>query len=726
MTVAPYAQTHEAAACLLLVDDDPMGRLLTGRALRERGFEVIECDRAEAALELIGREAVDCVIADVLMPGIDGFEFVRRVRASDRGALVPILMLTSLDEDEATRRAYESGASDYCVKTLNWTLLVHRIRQLLRLGRLERAVRTEIGDDDVQEPTVVAAAFEWQPAARRVRASTDLFRLLAWRDPPALLAERALLLHVTPADRRSLRRAFVDMLRGGRAVRYEVGATTRSGVSRRLRIEVHQVATTAGGALEISGAVHDVTPAGVREATLYRLTHFDAVTGLPNRTWLLERLARPAVPGERGPLAVAVVSIDRFHQVGEALGQLVSDRLLVEIARRLRRLTAVTADRPAGADDDGSGRIESVVNLGTDGFALVFDGVPDARAALALARGAVEILREPFGVGGRELFLRASIGVHIAAREQADPHQRLARAERARHAAAAGGGDRALVYESSMSTPAFDRLEMERDLHYALERGELVMHYQPQIDATRGRVIGFEALMRWSRGGRLQAAGQFIPLAEETGLIVPMGEWAIGESCEALARIRADGLVDCTLSVNLSCQQLRSGSLRGILAARLAEHHVPAEALEVELTESGMMSDPELAVAELRAVRELGVGLAVDDFGTGYSSLSYLTRLPLSTLKIDRAFVNDLHASERSRAVARAIVALGANLNLRVVAEGVETEAQRDALLELGCTLQQGYLYGRAMPLAEALAFAQAFAQACAWRPNAAVMEVES
>ena len=722
MIAAPFAQTHEAAACLLLVDDDPMGRLLTGRALRERGFEVIECDRAEAALDILAREAVDCVLADVLMPGIDGFEFVRRVRSLDRGATLPILMLTSLDEDEATRRAYESGASDYSVKTLNWTLLVHRIRQLLRLGRLERAVGQDLAGDDSATPKAVAAAFEWQPAARRVRASTDLFRLLAWRDPPALTTVRALLVHVTSVDRRSLRRDFVDMLRGGRAVRREVEAITRSGLTRRLRVEIHQVATTTGGALEISGAVHDVTPAGARDATLYRLTHFDALTGLPNRAWLLERLARPPVPGERGPLAVAAVSIDRFRQVGEALGQLVSDRLLVEIARRLRRLTAVTGDRAPGGSEDTSGRIESVVHLGADGFALVFDGVNDAGAALALASGAVATIREPFGVAGRELFLRASIGVHLAARDEADPHQRLARADRARHAASAGGGDRALVYESSMSTPAFDRLEMERDLHYALERGELLMHFQPQVDATDGRVIGFEALMRWARGGRLQAAGQFIPLAEETGLIVPMGEWAIGESCAALARIRAQGHLECTLSVNLSCQQLRGGSLRTLLAARLAEHHVPARALEVELTESGMMTDPEVAVAELRAVRELGVGLAVDDFGTGYSSLSYLTRLPLTTLKIDRAFVSDLHVSERSRAVARAIVALGANLNLRVVAEGVETEDQRDALLDLGCTLQQGYLYGRAMPLAEALEFAQARVP-CS---NIVLMEVET
>jgi EAL domain-containing protein (putative c-di-GMP-specific phosphodiesterase class I) len=238
----------------------------------------------------------------------------------------------------------------------------------------------------------------------------------------------------------------------------------------------------------------------------------------------------------------------------------------------------------------------------------------------------------------------------------------------------------------------------------------MAMWYQPQVDARAGRVIGFEALMRWNRAGRVQPAGDFIPIAEETGLIVPLGEWAVGESCRALAALHAGGLPDCTLAVNLSCSQLRTGRLPGVLQAALAANGLRGGALEVELTESGMMSDPEVAVAELAAVRALGAGLAVDDFGTGYSSLAYLTRLPLTTLKIDRSFVADIATSEPSRAVARTIVSLAGNLRLRAVAEGVETEAQRDVLLALGCTLQQGWLHGRAMPLSEALDIAGAHA----------------
>jgi len=699
---ASFQTDAEPEARVILVDDDPMGLLLTARALRERGFEVLDFDRPGDALTAIAAGGVDCVIADVLMPGMDGFEFCRRVRSTRDGEGLPLLMLTSLDEDEATRRAYEAGASDYCIKSINWTLLVHRIRQLLHLGRLERETgrgRAAIGP---VTPAAPVGAFDWQPAARRLRGSTDLFRLLDWRDPPASIHDRHLLALASPADRRALRRAMARMLDGGPAVRREIEVRTRGGRLRRVRVDVHQVVSTVGGALEVSGAVHDVTPRDVADATVYRLTHYDGLTGLPNRTWLLERLQRPRPTGSTGRLGLAVLDIDRFRQIGEALGQEATDRLLVELAQRLRRLTA-----SGSSARDSAGWIDAVVNLRGDAFALLLDGLADADSALAIGRRAVEALHEPFRIAARELFLRASVGVHLGDDDESAA-QRIGHAELARRAASAAGGNAALAFDPSMAGAGFDRLEMERDLHYALARREMSMHFQPQVDATDGRVIGFEALMRWVRGGQTQPAGTFIPLAEETGLVVPLGEWAIVESCEALAALRRRGHRDCTMSVNLSAQQLRTGQLPRVISAALQASGVPAGSFEVELTESGMMRDAEVAVAELTALRALGAGLAVDDFGTGYSSLAYLTRLPLTTLKIDRSFVQDIDLSDRSRAVARAIVALGANLQLRVVAEGVETDSQRRTLVELGCTLQQGWLYGRAVPLDEALAFADA------------------
>ena len=691
----------EPAVRLMLVDDDPMGLLLTARALRERGFEVLDFDRPDDALAALGADGIDCVVADVLMPGMDGFEFCRRVRAMPHGEALPVLMLTSLDEDEATRRACEAGASDYCIKSGNWTLLAHRIRRMLHMARLERdAGRGRAAPGSAMQAAPVGA-FDWQPDARHMRGSADLFRLLDWHDPPASLHDRHLLALIAPGDRRGLRRAMARLLAGGPTVRRALEVRTRAGRLLRLRIDVHQVLCSAGGALEVSGAVHDVTPSEGGDAAVYRLTHHDRLTGLPNRTWLLERLQRPRPPQAVGRLGLAVLDIDRFRQIGETLGQECTDRLVVELAQRLRRLSADGPERGA------HGWIEAVVSLRGDAFALLLEGLADRDAALAIGRRAVEALHEPFRIASRELFLRASVGVHVGDDDE-PPARRIARSELARRTASAAGGNAALAFEPLMEGAGLDRLEMERDLHYALARRELSMHFQPQVDATDGRVVGFEALMRWVRGGKTQPAGTFIPLAEETGLIVPFGEWAVVESCEALAALRRRGHRDCLMSVNLSAQQLRTGRLPGVLRAALEASGVPADRLEVELTESGMMRDAEVAVAELTALRALGAGLAVDDFGTGYSSLAYLTRLPLTTLKIDRSFVQDVDVSERSRAVARTIVELGASLHLRVVAEGVETDAQRRVLIELGCPMQQGWLFGRAMPVDEALAFADA------------------
>lgn len=350
------------------------------------------------------------------------------------------------------------------------------------------------------------------------------------------------------------------------------------------------------------------------------------------------------------------------------------------------------------------GRIAAVAYLGGDDFALVFEDVSGVNEAVRIGRDVLTALSEPFRLDDRELFLRVSMGVHVGDPAREDLLGWIGRAELARRAAGAQGGHQVRSFEAGQSDQLADRLMMERDLHYALARHELAMYLQPKVDGRSGHVMGFEALMRWVRHGVHLSPARFIPLAEETGLIVPLGEWAIDQACAALARLSAMGGSDRTIAVNLSARQLRGPRLTQIVADALARHGVAAHRLEVELTESGLMADPEQAVRDLQSIRELGVGLAVDDFGTGYSSLAYLTHLPLTTLKIDRSFIRDVHSSDRSRAVAAAVVGLGASLQLEVIAEGVELQAQRSELIRLGCSVHQGYLYGKAVPLEVALA----------------------
>lgn len=421
MSAVPSVSPPELAPRVLQLDDDPMGRLLASRALRERGFDAVGLDRAREALEAIEGGGFDCAVCDMPMPDVDGIEFCRRGRASPRGAALPVPMLTSRDDAEATVRACEAGATDHVITSVNGTLLVHRIRQAMHLRQPERGDGRQASRSG---PTggAAPAGFEWRPAELRLRGSADLFRLLDRADAPATIADRRVLALIAPPDRRTLRRAIATLFDGGPSVRREVEVDTLAGRTRRLRVDVRHVTTDGRGALEVAG--------------------------------------------------------------------------------------------PCSA-----GAIDAVVSLCGGEFGLLLEGLPDSAVGLAIARDAAASLHEPFRVDGREVFLRVSVGVHAAEPNGDEGARRLARVEPARRAAAGAGGHCALAFEPSMAEPGHDRLESERDLHYALGRGEMSMHRPPQFDATDGRIVGFEALI--SRGCSLQQrspSGRAAPLDEARSL----------------------------------------------------------------------------------------------------------------------------------------------------------------------------------------------------------------
>lgn len=741
MSALPQAVTpaHDALPRVLIVHGDPDWLLRVSQALRTTGLLVTGLNQPEEALDLLDEVRPDCIVVDGALPGAAGQSLCRKVREHPRHGSVPILMLAPQVDAQALADAHRCAASDLCRRHVDASVLAHRIRQILWVRTLERSL-------DAADPAVVrggtpAGRFEWFSQRSEVRGNEEFFRLLDQHhtDLSSPVDQATLLDHLSASDRRRLKIRLARLLAGGPSFRPEVEVRTRSSGSRRIRIEIHQVHSTTQGERIVSGQVQDVTPAAGSAAQLYRLTHYDALTGLPNRTWLIELLRSGPRPGAKG-LGLAILDIDRFSEVTEAYGQQAADRLIVEVAQRLRRIAR--ADRPqapglgAGLDATAAeglahtlpvearprsepsqvlssdGRIAAVAYLGGNEFALILEDVPGTDEALSIGRNALTVLSEPFRLDDRELFLRISMGVHVGDPTREDAVGWIGRAELARRAAGADGGNQVRSFEAGQSDQLTDRLVMERDLHYALARNELAMYLQPKVDGRTGRIIGFEALMRWVRHGIHQSPARFIPLAEETGLIVPLGEWAIDQACAALARLSLIGETDSSVAVNLSARQLRGERLARVVADALSRHAVAAHRLEVELTESGLMQDPEQAVRDLQQIRELGVGLAVDDFGTGYSSLAYLTRLPLTTLKIDRSFIRDVHVSDRSRAVAGAVVGLGANLQLQVVAEGVELQEQRNELLRLGCSIHQGYLYGKALPLMDALALVDRSASA--------------
>jgi diguanylate cyclase (GGDEF)-like protein/PAS domain S-box-containing protein len=420
-----------------------------------------------------------------------------------------------------------------------------------------------------------------------------------------------------------------------------------------------------------------------------RLAHdalHDALTGLPNRALFLDRLnqARARARGRPGSFfAVLLLDLDRFKHVNDGLGHEVGDKLLVAASKAIQRCV---------------GAVDTVARLGGDEFGVLVEECAGVEDASRIARKVQEAISQPFHLDGQEIFTTASIGIAVGTDAYDRAEDVVRDAHTAMYGAKAQGAAKHVIFKGSMRMRAVRLLQTETDLRRAVERGELRLHYQPIVSLRVGRVVGFEALVRWQHPQRgLVSPLEFIPIAEETGLILPIGRWVVGEACACIRRWEARGIQaqDITVNVNLSGKQFAQADLLGEIDAALDAANLDAHRLKLEVTESVLMESPDAARVTLEALRARGIGLCIDDFGTGYSSLAYLVRLPVDTLKVDRAFVKGMFERGENFEIVRTIVDLAKNLRMGVVAEGVETKEQRAKLEELGCENGQGYLFAK-------------------------------
>jgi diguanylate cyclase (GGDEF)-like protein/PAS domain S-box-containing protein len=431
------------------------------------------------------------------------------------------------------------------------------------------------------------------------------------------------------------------------------------------------------------------------EARIQRLAHYDALTGLPNRVLLEDRvrLALAAVRRSARPLALMFLDLDHFKAINDSLGNRAGDAVLIELARRLRHLVRAQ---------------DTVARLGGDEFVLLLPET-DAAGAAETARKLLAVTQEPFQVEGRDLAVTPSIGIALAPRDGATLDELSRAADAAMYSAKADGRNTWRFYTSALHSQADRTLLLSNALRRAIERDQLSLVYQPQVDLASGRITGAEALLRWqhSEFGAVSPA-EFVPIAESSGLILPVGEWVLRRAALQISAWDREGLPPLIVAVNVSTVQLKQTDLPAQLKRSLAAAGVGVERLEVELTEGAAMQDPQSAEAILNALYEAGTEIAIDDFGTGYSSLAYLKRFPIGKVKIDRSFVRDIDARPEDRAIIDAIIRMANSLGMRTVAEGVETQSQLEFLRERGCNAMQGYLVAKPLTPKAFAAFVKA------------------
>ena len=678
---------------ILVADDDPTVRLLMQAALVKTGFQVCLASDAEEALRVFAEQSPDMVLLDLEMPGRNGFEVCTELRR-DVGNEFPIVMVTGMDDVDSIQRAFDAGATDFLAKPLNWNLVGHRVLYLWRAYQ----TRIQLQHANQHNTAVLSAIPDLMfrvgsdGAVLEVHAPHSATVAMALR--PGVALERHFPPEVAAAYRVAMKKSRAEG--GVQQIEYTVST---DGLGTR-HCEARIVAL---GEREALCLVRDITERKEAAERIFQLAYFDTLTGLANRPSLLQRLDREINRANLadGKLGVLLLDLDNFKNINDTLGHGAGDQLLQGIADRLRK-----AVRPA--DMVARQALESAVQpeielarSGGDEFIILIRGMGHVEDAVAVADRIRESMRQPFQLLQRDVVLTACIGVAVYPHDGEDAETLLKHADTAVHHAKEKGHDRCEFYSDSLTQKAMRRLNLVSNLHRALERGEFSLVYQPQLDVRTGRVLSLEALLRWHHPEQgLIPPMDFISVAEDTGLILPIGEWVLRTACMQAAQWRAGGH-SLRVAVNLSPVQFRDPLLFDRVTRCMSEAGLAPEYLELEVTESALMDENPETVKALHALRETGLQFSLDDFGTGYSSMSYLKRLPLSNLKVDRAFIQGLPGDAENHAIVSAILSLAGHLGFSTTAEGIETFDQAVLLKQLHCDLLQGFYFARPLPAEE-------------------------
>ncbi|MBX9964510.1 MAG: EAL domain-containing protein [Burkholderiales bacterium] len=671
---------------VLVLEDNPGDLRLLREMVADEGdmrFHLNAVSRLMEALEVLDDEPYDLILADLNVPDSNGLDTFQSLQKSAPDT--PVILVTGNTDESTALAAVAHGAQDYLVKDgLDARALTRAMMYAVERNRVEQERRQLVAILEATTDVVWTITPDG-----RTRFLNQAGHAVLGLAPDIGLAAVDLMEHFAPWAMRLVREEAIPC-----AIRDGVwlGETALIGPDR-TEIPVSQIIiahrSSSGRLLFLSSIARDIRERKKTEERLARLAQFDPLTGLPNRDLFRDRLTHAMQRARRHErlLALLFIDLDNFKDVNDTLGHSAGDQLLKEVGKRLERCLRA---------EDTVGR------LGGDEFTVLIENLESIEQLQVVLDKLLRELSTGVPLAGTEVFVTASIGATLYPLGEADTETLLKQADAAMYQAKSSGRNNYQFYSHELQIRITQRLALANDLRRAVERRELTLEYQPQVDVMTGAVTCLEALVRWNhpRDG-LISPRVFIPIAEQTGQIGALGDWVLRAACRQCALWRAAGHPHARVSVNVSARQFRLTNMVHIVRSALDDAHLDADALELEITEGLMMENLNAVEGVLRELREMGVTLAVDDFGTGYSSLAYLKHLPLHCLKIDQSFVRDLPSDSDSAAIARSILAMAHHLNLSVVAEGVETQEQYDFLVDEGCDAVQGFLFARPLsPLA--------------------------
>jgi diguanylate cyclase (GGDEF)-like protein/PAS domain S-box-containing protein len=693
------------SSTIVIVDDQAVNRAVYTKIASsiEDGIRIKAFADPREALEILERIVPDLIITDYKMPGLNGASFIRRVRAAPVLADVPIIVITVFEERSFRLRALDAGATDFLLSPVDHREFVTRARNLLKLRRqqmllaqraerLERKLQQAVRDSSERLAQVIDAV----PAM--ISATDQQGRFLFMNAYQAALmgidasgAAGRDAADILGAESGARSKAFDQLvLEGNRSVHsYEEDAFDRAGERLVFLTTKSPLKSAANQTIGVVTSSLDITGRKAAERHLQHMAHHDALTGLPNRVFLSERIRQEIARARRGDrrFALHVIDLDGFKGVNDAMGHSIGDDFLAAVAKRLMSVKR-------------HGYV--IARLGGDEFAVLQTNLANHQAAASLAEEIGAIVREPIILDGRPAVVAASIGTAIHPVDGDNIEDLLRHADLAMYNAKSEGGDRHQFFAADMNLRALQAAALDAELRLAVERDEFLLHYQPQFHLKSGEIIGVEALVRWRKpDGTLVSPARFLARAEENGLIGKISELVLRKACRQAATWCRSDFPRLRMSVNLSPIQFRGQGLPLLVAQILNETKLDPRLLELELTENILMHDIDQVIAQLRQLSELGAVISIDDFGTGYSSLSYVKRLPVDRLKIDQSFIRDVMSDPSDRTIVAAIVNLAHSLRMEVVAEGVETIEQLQFVRAVGCDAVQGYYCGRPMAAAQ-------------------------